>query len=314
MKYIKHRLPETRNEWLENRLKGIGGSDAAAAIGYSPWVSPYTLWCEKRGLIVCEDTDNESMRIGRDLEDYVATRFTEATGKKVRKSSFSYQSVEHPFMLANVDRLIVGEDAGLECKTTSALTRTKYDKGNIPIQYYIQCMHYMAVTRKKKWYIAILVLGVGFYWFEVHWDDAEIQSLIKQEKEFWYKVENGIEPELDGTQSTIDTIKKMYPDADCSTVNLDDKEKILLRYAEIKQYIAKLNKEKSEIENIIKREMQTSEAGIAEGFTVKWKNQKQLRVDAKTLEKEYPEIYAKVLKEVKLRRFEVKEESQNDNN
>ena len=124
MACIKHKIPSSRENWKKDRLKGIGGSDAAIALGMSPWKSQYTLWCEKTGRIN-NDADNEAMRLGRDLEDYVAKRFSEETGKKVRKSTFSFQSKEHPFMLANVDRLIVGENAGLECKTTSALTKTK---------------------------------------------------------------------------------------------------------------------------------------------------------------------------------------------
>ena len=80
--YNKIKLPETREEWLENRMKGIGGSDAGAIVGVNPWKSPYTLWCEKTGKIT-NDIDNEVMRQGRDLEQYVAERFCEETGKKV---------------------------------------------------------------------------------------------------------------------------------------------------------------------------------------------------------------------------------------
>lgn len=313
MSYIKHKLPNTQDQWLKNRLSGIGGSDAAAAIGKSPWVSPYTLWCEKRGLIK-KDIDNESMRLGRDLENYVAERFSEATGKKVRKSSFSFQSVEYPFMLANVDRLIVGEDAGLECKTTSAFTRTKYDKGDIPIQYYIQCMHYMAVTGKKKWYIAVLVLGIDFYWFEVNWDDTEINNLIILEKEFWDCVENGVEPMIDGSLSTSETLNEIFSISDSSEVDLKNYEQDLQRLMEIKKFISKLDREKKQIENSIKNNMGKSEIGFVDRYTIKWKNLKQSRIDNKKLKKDYPEIYAKVIKEVISRRFEVTEENDNDNN
>lgn len=52
--------------------------------------------------------DNESMRQGWDLEDYVVRRFIEATGLKVRCSNMMYRSEEHPFMIADVDRLVVG--------------------------------------------------------------------------------------------------------------------------------------------------------------------------------------------------------------
>ena len=49
----------------------------------------------------------------------------EATGLKVRRSNFMYRSVENPFMIADVDRLVAGEDAGLECKTASAYNADK---------------------------------------------------------------------------------------------------------------------------------------------------------------------------------------------
>lgn len=306
MNYTRHKIPSSKEEWKKDRLNGIGGSDAAAAIGMSPWKSPYTLWCEKMGLI-SNDSDNEAMRLGRDLEDYVAERFTEATGKKVRKTSYSFQSFNHPFMLANVDRLIVGEDAGLECKTTSALTKTKYDKGDIPIQYYIQCMHYMAVTGKKKWYIAILVLGISFHWFEVKWDDDEIQNLISKEQEFWDLVIQKKEPSMDGSESTIETIKELYPESDHSHIDLFDKDALLDRYMELRSYIKQMDNEKCQIENIIKNEMENCEYARTERFTIKWKNYQSNRVDTKLLQSEFPDVYAAVLKESKGRRFEIKE-------
>ena len=105
-----------REEWLRLRKNGIGGSDAGAVCGLNPYSSPMNVYRDKT-TDETDDTDSESMRQGRDLEDYVAQRFTEATGLKVRRSNKMYRSVEYPFMLADVDRLVVGEDAGLECKT-----------------------------------------------------------------------------------------------------------------------------------------------------------------------------------------------------
>ena len=133
-KVIKHKLPATHEEWLDNRLKGIGGSDAGSVLGMNKYKSAYALWCEKTGRIH-KNIDNERMRFGRDAEDYVAKRWEEETGKKCRKSGFSFQSVDHPFMLANVDRLVVGEDAGLEIKTTSEYNKDMYSKGNVPIMH-----------------------------------------------------------------------------------------------------------------------------------------------------------------------------------
>ena len=61
----------TRDEWIKFRKNYIGGSDAAAIIGLNPFVTPYSLWAEKTGRLP-EREDNEAMRQGRDLEQYVA--------------------------------------------------------------------------------------------------------------------------------------------------------------------------------------------------------------------------------------------------
>ena len=73
----------TREEWLNARRKGIGGSDAAAIMGANPYASPLSVYLDKLGLAQ-EKEITEAMRQGTDLEDYVAKRFSEATGKKVR--------------------------------------------------------------------------------------------------------------------------------------------------------------------------------------------------------------------------------------
>lgn len=137
-----------RETWLRMRKTGIGGSDAGAICGLNPYASPVSVYIDKTSDTI-SDEDNEAMRQGRDLEDYVARRFMEETGFKVHRSNIMYRSNENPFMLADVDRLINGRDAGLECKTASAYHADKWKDGEIPAHYLIQCHHYMAVTGKK---------------------------------------------------------------------------------------------------------------------------------------------------------------------
>ena len=107
-----------REEWLKLRKNGIGGSDAGAVCGVNPYSSAIQVFVDKRSDDI-SDYDNEAMREGRDLEDYVAKRFTDETGKKVRKANYMYIDEDYPFMFADVDRLIVGENAALECKTVN---------------------------------------------------------------------------------------------------------------------------------------------------------------------------------------------------
>ena len=83
-------------DWLRLRKSGIGGSDVGAICGVNPYSSAMKVFRDKTSEEV-EELDNEAIHIGHDLEDYVARRFMEATGLKVRKSNFMYRSLEHPF-------------------------------------------------------------------------------------------------------------------------------------------------------------------------------------------------------------------------
>lgn len=304
---IKHKLPKNHEEWLYDRLKGIGGSDVGAVLGLNKYKSAYTLWAEKCGLLQEDQEDNEAMRVGRDLEQYVADRFTEATGKKIRKSGFSFQSEKHPFMLANVDRLIVGEKAGLECKTASALTRCDFENGDIPPSYYCQCMHYMAVTGFKKWYIAVLVMGKGFFWYEINRNEEEIEALIKAEGDFWEMVKQGNAPDVDGTESTKNTLNTMWKSQDKSCILGHEAEDSVKELLSIKKRIKALKDLQVSYENSIKAEMEDAEAAELENATIKWKTSKSMTFDRDKFKKENPELFKKYLKESTQRKFYVKE-------
>ena len=102
---------KSEEEWLRIRKNGIGGSDAGAIVGLNPYRSAMNVYLDKISDNVEQET-TEAIRCGHDLEQYVAERFCEATGKKVHRSNYMYRSIEYPFLQADVDRLVVGEDAG----------------------------------------------------------------------------------------------------------------------------------------------------------------------------------------------------------
>ena len=132
-------LDISKNEWLELRRKGIGGSDAAAIIGLDRYRSAFDVYAEKVGLKI-EEPDNEAMRQGRDLEDYVSLSFR-ATGKKVRKKCYA----QHRTLLDVSQYRPLGsrENAGFEAKP-SVLNRTKFAQANTRKHYISVCT--MAVT------------------------------------------------------------------------------------------------------------------------------------------------------------------------
>ena len=125
-----------RDAWLHERRRSLGGSDMGAILGLNQWKSPYSVWAEKTGRVT-EDRDSEAMRVGRDLEPYVAQRFVEASGLPVRRVNAILRNPSFPCIHANIDREIAGQQAGLECKTASALSESKFRDG-FPESYYAQ--------------------------------------------------------------------------------------------------------------------------------------------------------------------------------
>jgi len=124
----------TREEWLNVRKLGLGGSDMSAVLGVNQWRSPLDVWLDKTSDTVAEQ-ESEPMYWGTILEDIVAQEFSKRTGYKVRNNNFTLQSEKWPYLLANIDREIVGLDAALNVRqrTHSRLRSGKAIMYQMPI-------------------------------------------------------------------------------------------------------------------------------------------------------------------------------------
>lgn len=157
----------SRDEWLEYRTGGIGGSDVSIIAGINPFKSVHQLWLEKTGQIEPEEQQSEYAHFGTLLEPLVRKEFMQRTGMKVRQKHMLLQSEEYPFMYADVDGVINehGELCIFEAKTASAYKQDLWED-EVPAAYILQVQHYMAVTGAKRTYIAALVGGNHFYYHE----------------------------------------------------------------------------------------------------------------------------------------------------
>lgn len=307
-KILAHTADMPREEWLRYRHMGVGGSDAGAILGLNKWQSAVGVYLEKTGQLP-EKVETEAMRQGKDLEEYVAARFCEQTGKKVRRCHSLLQHPSEDFMLANIDRLIVGEDAGLECKTTSVMNLKQFRSGEYPASYYCQCVHYMAVTGAVRWYLAVLVLNEGFYVYTIERDEAEISALIEAERRFWGCVVSGTMPPLDGSDATSAALNTLYGDATGSAIELFGRESVAREYQEIKKRISELRTRQKLLAQILKTDMQHAEIGECGPYTVRWKNTVQTSVSLELLRKRFPKLnLSKVMTAKHGRRFSVKEQ------
>ena len=264
----------SHEEWLAYRKMGIGGSDAGTICGLNQYRSPISVYLDKTAGNVEEQEDNEAMRQGRDLEQYVAERFSEETGKKVRKANAIFYLPEAPYMIANVDRLVVGENAGLECKTASAYSAEKWQGEKIPPEYEIQCHHYMAVTGASAWYIACVILGREFIWRKIDRDPDVIEMLKQIEEEFWIEnVQKGKMPDPDGSDAADNAIREKYPESDEKSILLTGFDADLERRRDILELQDKLEREKKEIEQKIKLYMEDAEKAESDHYAVcEWHN------------------------------------------
>ncbi len=297
----------THDEWLAFRRTGIGGSDAGTVCGLHPYVSKIELWADKTGRLP-EKEDTEAMRTGRDLEEYVARRFCEATGKKVRRRNAIFRHDKYDFILANIDREVDGEKAGLECKTTGVFNRSDFENGEIPLYYLCQCRHYMNVMSYDKMYLAVMVMGKAFYWFEIPYDKREGEALLDLEINFWNNhIIPDIRPEPDGSESAKAVLDRLFEEREANTITLFEQDRTASEYAGVQAKIKKLESERERLKQILINALEKNERGITERFEIAYSARSSARVDSKLLRQKYPEIYAAVCRESSANYFTIKE-------
>lgn len=256
----------------ENRNKYIGGSDVGTILGLNPFKSAFELWAEKTGRIVPKDiSDVESVWWGSMEENLVAKRFTMKTGKKVRRSNYEYTCEEFPYMIGHVDRMVVGEFSVLECKTTSSWNKFDYSKGETPPSHYAQTQFYMWITGAERAYLATK-RDNQFYVNIIKKDPEFIENMVQKCIEFWHLVETDTPPEIDGSESTKETLNRMYQgDEEEEVADLAEFDEELDARDTISHNIKTMTTLKTEYENKVKAKMMTATRGESERYTVIWK-------------------------------------------
>ncbi|MBT1536036.1 YqaJ viral recombinase family protein [Ralstonia solanacearum] len=229
----------SREDWLAVRRTGIGGSDAAAAVGLNPYKSQLELWLEKVG----RDTDlpkpdptdaAEPVYWGALLEPIVAAAYTQQTGRRVRKVNAVLRHPTVPFMLANLDREVIGvpDVQILECKTAGEWGSRGW-QGGPPDYVILQVQHQLAVTGKQAADVAVLLCGQRLEVHRIERDDALIAQLIDLEAAFWRYVETDRPPPGDGSESADRALHCLYPADGGGTVDFSDDTQLSAVFADL---------------------------------------------------------------------------------
>ena len=297
-----------REEWLEHRRSGIGGSDAAAVLGINRWKSPMSLFLDKTGQIE-DQPAGERAYWGQVLEDVVAREFMKRSGKTVRKRNFMFRDPVYPFMIADIDREVVGENAGLECKTTSEWNASQWEGDSVPDIYFCQCQHYCRVMGWDGVYIAVLAGFGAFLWKYIPRDEDFISLLIAREKEFWMgHVEKNFPPAWDGSSASEEVLTRLHPEANGTEILLPEGETndLAEEYKKLHAQVKELETIRDAYKQRLQSMLGSAERGSTLSWDILWKNTSRTDIDSKRLKAEEPALYERFLRTSVYRRFDVK--------
>ena len=218
-------MPLTK-EQMTARLSGLGGSDAGAIVGVSPWASAFDVFARLRPDVVpCEGmrVESEPARWGTVLEAPIADVYRErehAAGSCIELAEVT-MTLRHPgreWMLAHPDRLISGggkPPGVLEVKTAGIRQAHRWgdeDSGEIPEEYRCQVAHYMAVTGLPRADVAVLLGGQELRVYRLVRDPELEELLIEALEDFWTKhVQPGIPPPIGESPRAAEWIGRMHP-------------------------------------------------------------------------------------------------------
>lgn len=192
------------------RQTGLGGTDVAAIIGWSPWADALTVYEAKLGTLQQQE-ESERMRWGKLLEPAIANEWGERTGWKVQRNEKQLRSLEHPFMMGTPDGFLMGrgerttrakyaksgkpfslpEDTrGFDCKNSGYLNPDDYGPegtNEIPLNYLCQLAWYAMLVRVDQWDLVVLEKGNRLRSWHYERDAALEEALLTRAEEFWHK-------------------------------------------------------------------------------------------------------------------------------
>lgn len=262
-----------REKWLEARRKGIGGSDAAKVLGYSRWGGPFSVYQDKVNGVHEDLGDIEAVHFGTVLEEVVAREFAEREGLKVHRINNIITSPEHPFMLANIDRKISGQNVGLECKTANARRAEEWKDDELPTEYYVQVQHYCAVRGWEGCWVACLIGGQHFVHKFVPRSEDFIKEMIAGEREFW---EGHVVPRIPPKLGAFDVVNVPQTAEEMLAPTPEDLD-TARELAEVLGFLSQLEERKDALENALKARI-GSAAGL-EGVATFRKSKDRAKTD-----------------------------------
>ena len=166
---------------LNDRRSYVGGSDAPIIMGMSPWRTPFQLWQDKLGLVPHQE-ENWAMKRGNELEPLARDLYIKYTGNQVKPKQVFHPDIS--FMMANMDGISDDQSVAVEIKCPGHEDHGKAKEGRVPIKYFPQLQHQLAVIGLDIIHYFSYLDG-DFALVEVQRDEDYINELYDEETRFW---------------------------------------------------------------------------------------------------------------------------------
>lgn len=288
--------PKNREEWLSYRQSGIGSSEVATILGLNPWETPYQLWRRKKGLDTAKE-ETFAMKAGHYLEDAVSLFWHDETGRDIiKRSAIDWLIVnpDKPYMRVSPDRTYwlsdsrKASDKGiLECKTT----QMRIDEDDLPKHWFCQVQYQLGVAELTQGSLAWLCSGREFGYKDISLVPDFFAWIEEEITKFWIdNIQGNVAPDA---QSVADVLLKYNRHTDGKVIEIsDDIFTACNDLKSLKERIAELDEQKSELEEKIKLGFGDAEAISYGGQTIAtWKAPKPSeKFDAKAFAIARPEM------------------------
>ena len=283
-------------EWLEERRKGIGGSDVAAVMGLSPWKTPAQLWMEKTGRVEPDDIgDRPYVRFGNIMEPIVGKWFAERHPElRVRRVNAICRSTARPWAQASLDYEVFDGTAWgvLEIKTA----RSKRDWADgVPAYYLTQVTDYLSVTGRTYAYVAVFFRDTcEFADYRVERDEEDVAAVESAVDAFWHDyVEADVMPALVGTSGEAAGLASMWPSGGAFATAGADADELIAAYQDAAERERRAKADKTEAATKLMGLIGDSKGIETDVARVTWVRSERETFDAKALRADHPEVYAR---------------------
>jgi predicted phage-related endonuclease len=249
------------------------------------------------------------IELGHALEGLVASLYVAETGRQVRRDSREYTAPELP-LVGHIDRRIVGEPRGLECKTSLSrwLSDDWTDEADgIPHHYLCQVYGYLMVTGWPCWDVAVLRAGPEFRVYSIVPDAEFMDALRTNILSFWECVQRDIPPE----PANLEDVKRRWPVARDLDIPADDGLNALV--AALRVTKAELDRQQVRYDAL--QQQLCAAMGDAQAIVgthgkplATWKSQTSRRIDTTLLREQQPEIAEQYVRETQSRVFRLMKE------